>query len=193
MASSPRLALEESPGVWHRGSMRLVQVLASVFLCACASGSQAAKKLADGSWTVTCSSEMNQCVRRAQEVCPQQRFRILEGVSETRLRDAPPYEEAYHTSRLRWICTKDGAEPLLSLDKEPARPSPDGVTRACTPGETRECVGSGACRGGQSCLTNGSGYGPCDCGPTVPPPMPAPSSPPTDASAAPEVPASPTP
>lgn len=34
----------------------------------------------------------------------------------------------------------------------------------CTPGETRECVGPGACRGGQSCLMDGSGFSACDCG-----------------------------
>lgn len=26
------------------------------------------------------------------------------------------------------------------------------------------CVGAGACRGGQACLADGTGYGPCECG-----------------------------
>lgn len=34
----------------------------------------------------------------------------------------------------------------------------------CTPGETQECVGPGACRGGQACRADGSGFGACDCG-----------------------------
>lgn len=34
---------------------------------------------------------------------------------------------------------------------------------ACDPGDTRECVGSGACRGGQICAEDGT-WGACDCG-----------------------------
>lgn len=35
----------------------------------------------------------------------------------------------------------------------------------CTPGATRECVGPGACRGGQTC--DGEGWSKCDCGETA--------------------------
>jgi|HubBroStandDraft_1064217.scaffolds.fasta_scaffold02840_6 hypothetical protein len=35
---------------------------------------------------------------------------------------------------------------------------------ACLPGVTQMCLGPGACRGAQSCLTDGSGFGACDCG-----------------------------
>jgi hypothetical protein len=35
---------------------------------------------------------------------------------------------------------------------------------ACTPGETQACLGPGACDGAQICLSDGSGYGDCDCG-----------------------------
>jgi hypothetical protein len=39
------------------------------------------------------------------------------------------------------------------------------TTRAvCAPGTTQECVGSGACKGGQQCREDGTGWGPCDCG-----------------------------
>ncbi len=34
----------------------------------------------------------------------------------------------------------------------------------CVPGSTQECVGPGGCRGGQACLSDGSGFGACDCG-----------------------------
>lgn len=162
--------------------MRRVLLLACLGLPACMTSHQGAQKLADGTWSVTCGSQMDECVRRAQEACPRQRFRILEGVSETRVRDAPPYEQAYHTSRLRWVCTNDGATPLLSLDKSDAPSSssaPAPAPRACTPGLTRECVGSGACRGGQACLADGSGFGPCDCGPAAPSAAPAPVEPPS--------------
>lgn len=36
--------------------------------------------------------------------------------------------------------------------------------KACNVGDTRPCVGPGACQGGQSCIADGSGFGPCDCG-----------------------------
>lgn len=45
----------------------------------------------------------------------------------------------------------------------------------CTPGSSQACVGPGGCAGGQSCLGDGLGYAPCDCG----------ASPPTASSAAP--------
>src|SRR6185503_9792619 len=34
----------------------------------------------------------------------------------------------------------------------------------CSPGATRECVGPGACRGGQQCSSDGSMWSPCACG-----------------------------
>jgi hypothetical protein len=40
--------------------------------------------------------------------------------------------------------------------------------RACIPGATQACVGLGACAGGQACLPDGAGFGPCDCGPPGP-------------------------
>lgn len=47
--------------------------------------------------------------------------------------------------------------------------------RVCIPGQTQECVGPGACRGGQVCVPDGTAFGPCDCG-TGTPPAPAASS-----------------
>ena len=34
----------------------------------------------------------------------------------------------------------------------------------CSPGETRSCVGPGACEGGQQCESDGAAWGECDCG-----------------------------
>jgi hypothetical protein len=38
------------------------------------------------------------------------------------------------------------------------------VLLTCRPGETQRCVGPAACEGGQACLSDGSGFGTCDCG-----------------------------
>jgi hypothetical protein len=40
--------------------------------------------------------------------------------------------------------------------------APGGTS--CEPGDTRECIGPAACRGGQACSKDGSGWGACDCG-----------------------------
>lgn len=36
--------------------------------------------------------------------------------------------------------------------------------QVCVPNATQECVGAGACKGGQSCLPDGTGFTECDCG-----------------------------
>ena len=41
----------------------------------------------------------------------------------------------------------------------------------CVPGSTQACVGPAACNGGQSCLPDGSGFAPCDCGAQTPHPL----------------------
>jgi hypothetical protein len=169
-------------------------ILASLcLLTACGPAQYQQEKLNDGSFKVTCELAMDECVRRAGELCRNQRYRILEGTSETRLRDAPPFERAYHTSRLHLACTNDGGEALISLDKPAdADKAAAGAAKAsaplCSPGETRTCVGAGACKGGQACAADGKSFGACDCGP-APAPAPAPTEAATPApEAAPSVP-----
>jgi hypothetical protein len=49
-----------------------------------------------------------------------------------------------------------------------------GTGAACVPGATQACIGPAACNGGQSCLADGSGFGPCDCGGQTPQPLKSP-------------------
>jgi hypothetical protein len=152
-------------------------------LAACATPEVQSQRLKDGSWSFTCQLPMDECVRRVQDNCRVQRYRILDGSSETKLRDVPPFEKAYHTTRLHLVCTDYGDEPLLSLDSKkdgiakPAAPAP--ASKVCTSGETRACVGPGACKGGQACSPDGRGFGACDCGPPTPSPPGVESAPPT--------------
>ena len=44
------------------------------------------------------------------------------------------------------------------------RPLVPRAATACIPGVTQACIGPGGCNGGQACVSNGSGFGPCDCG-----------------------------
>jgi hypothetical protein len=157
--------------------MRWFCLVGVTLLAACGAAEVQSQKLKDGSWSFTCELSMDECIRRVQEQCRNQRYRILEGTSETRLRDAPPFEKAYHTSRLHLTCTDDGANVLLSSDKPQAEPGKsEAAAPACSAGETRTCVGAGACKGGQACLPDGKGFGACDCGPSGAAPGAAPAA-----------------
>jgi hypothetical protein len=72
----------------------------------------------------------------------------------------------------------ENSEAHSAAPAAPPPPPPPAAepVRACVPGETRECVGAGACRGGHACLPDGSGFSACDCGSTATPQ--APDSPP---------------
>jgi hypothetical protein len=70
----------------------------------------------------------------------------------------------------------------------PPAPEPAPPAQVCVPNATQECTGPGACKGGQACLPDGSGFSECDCGKKkksgsksapapVPPAEPAPSEP----------------
>lgn len=61
--------------------------------------------------------------------------------------------------------------PPAHAQGKPARDAADGAEAAapakavlCVPGASQACVGPGGCQGGQVCLADGSGLGPCDCG-----------------------------
>src|SRR6185436_7836126 len=124
-----------------RRAMLRFWLLGVIGLVACSGPEFKQQRLQDGSLQVDCDLAMDECMRRAQDLCNKQRFRILDGTSETRVADVPPFERASRTSRLHLKCTNDGAEPLLSLDRPPkASAQPLPRTPACTPGETRTCV-----------------------------------------------------
>ena len=42
--------------------------------------------------------------------------------------------------------------------------SDDSSSKVCTPGQTQQCYCAGGAKGGQSCLTDGSGWSACNCG-----------------------------
>jgi len=159
-----------------------------VLLTGCATPEVQSQRLKDGSWSFVCQLPMDECVRRVQDNCHLKRYRVIEGASDTRLRDAPPFEREYHTSRLHLVCSDEADAPLASVagDKNSAaKPTPTS-SKVCTTGETRACIGPGACKGGQACSPDGEGFGTCDCGPVAPAapaPEPAPSTPPIETNA----------
>jgi hypothetical protein len=62
--------------------------------------------------------------------------------------------------------TATGTTTAGAVSGPPSSPPTSAIDakRACVPGATQTCVGPGACRGGQSCLSDGSGFSVCDCG-----------------------------
>jgi hypothetical protein len=77
------------------------------------------------------------------------------------------------------VCNDSGADTVPTVDGSKANASssavaaPNAGPKLCSKGETRECVGVGACKGGQACLPDGTGYGSCDCGPPAASAVPA--------------------
>jgi hypothetical protein len=133
-----------------------------LLVAACVARSVELKHTQGGSWELICGLPMDGCVREIENTCKDKRYRILRGMSETRLRDAPPYSTEYRTSRLEFVCSDDGGQMLTAPSSESVWRS---AAHACASGDTRSCVGPGACAGGQVCRPDGTGFAPCDCGP----------------------------
>ena len=54
---------------------------------------------------------------------------------------------------------------------ETVEPEAEEIVIVCDPGSTQMCLGAGACEGAQVCVADGSGFGACDCGSSVPSPQ----------------------
>lgn len=131
----------------------------------------------NGSHIITCGNGMAVCVAKADKICSEDGYTIIEGVSRTKILggSSSAYRERSEIGELTVRCgmpedDEQGNPVVFKLPErtdepivvdEPIAPSAGSV---CTPGATLACVGAGACKGGQVCLETGRGYGPCDCG-----------------------------
>lgn len=170
----------------------IARPLSSVLLLlasACASGGGVARTrdLGQGSFELECSSALPRCAQEAEQRCGGRGYDVLEGYDQSRRygHEAGESQVEVRTSRLVIVCRSDAGEPRVTPAAEtapaqpPARspaPTSSAPPPACTPGTTQQCFGPGACRGGQSCLPDGAGYGACDCGNIAPQTVPAPST-----------------
>ncbi len=145
-------------------------VLVSLTIVACA-GSHA-KQLPDGSYAIECDAQ-KVCLDRAERQCGPSGYTIIGGEHGTKLGGGPGDQKLVQRDQLHIRCKPDplgqsleGAQPTpQSVENPPATATPVAVkTSICRPGETQNCVGPGACTGGQACNSDGSGFGPCDCG-----------------------------
>src|SRR5260370_37085307 len=114
--------------------MRRPWMMGLALLCACPAATFEQQRLADGTWQLLCRAPMDACVRELEKTCKEKRYRIVGGSSEMRLRDAPPYETEYRTTRLGFVCTSSDAPSTSSSAGDASRP--------CGPGATRACVGT---------------------------------------------------
>jgi len=157
--------------------MRIVPVCLAWFLISCAASH--VERRADGSYVLKCD-EQRQCLERAQRVCGDQGFSVLGGKRDKKIYGVPGQQVVVGDDEMYVQCAADrpkdtpngvaGQWHLPQRRVQPAakRPKPKASTLVCRPGETQKCYGPAACLGGQACLTDGSGFGPCDCGPARP-------------------------
>ena len=132
-----------------------------------------AKQLPDGSYAIECNTQ-KVCMDRADRQCGPTGYSIVGGEHSLKVFGAPGNEKQVGKDELRIRC-----RGLPLPDSEVSSSSSPGLGRAdggttlqeipaktsvCRPGETQKCFGTGACVGGQSCIADGTGFGPCDCG-----------------------------
>lgn len=143
------------------------------------------ERLPDGSYAFKCEDELWVCLSHVQSVCKGNPYVVHEGWDEPNTSGVEQYRIETHRSQAHVRCVRPGslakatspvnapvqapvvAHTVPGQSKAPPSPQPapaPAPARVCVPGSTQSCVGPGACPGGQSCLPDGSGFGPCDCG-----------------------------
>jgi hypothetical protein len=142
----------------------------------CPASSVPAVKQPDGSWHLECGNSLDLCVQKANDLCDNRGYAVLGGVNKRQLLGAELGQSQVEVRQaelsvacadrrgdLPKVLTTNTALALPPRVPEPA-PAAKATIGACTPGTTQRCVGAGACAGGQACLADGAGFGPCDCG-----------------------------
>lgn len=135
----------------------------------------------DGAYKLTCRTALPQCLEKAEEVCKGNRYLVTRAADHHDYMGGESSVDEVHvrTSEALFVCGTRGrslwgkdADPM-AVPSEPAAASNAGIGpatpagaagRSCVPGVTQECTGPAACRGGQACLPDGSGFSSCDCG-----------------------------
>ena len=146
-----------------------------IALATYACGVSRAQKRADGSYLIECKSQQS-CLERATRLCGESGYDIIGGRHDQKVFGVPGNQKVVGKEDLYVRCRSDamvdvpdpslGSWRLERLDASTTRaaPAPATTDRLCRPGETQRCVGATACRGRLVCNSDGSGYGPCDCG-----------------------------
>jgi len=148
----------------------------ALVLWGCAKPDVEIRALPDGTRELTCRHTLPQCLSHVDDVCKGASYEVLYATDTQKIYGSPSSSEVEsRTSQAVVHCLGPHQKPMAS-DPVASAAVPVAVTpppvasvapappRACVPGATQACVGSGACSGGQACLPDGSGFGACDCG-----------------------------
>ena len=159
-AVTPTKAVAITAETSYKTRMPRLSPFFSLLALSCAQ--QHATRLPDGSYAIECTSQ-KVCLDRAARQCGSAGYDIISGQHAQEVAGVPGNEKVVGKDDLRIRCKED---PTQGARTEPTAPPTTGLGEPviCRPGETQECVGPGACQGGQSCILDGTGYGPCDCG-----------------------------
>ena len=147
------------------------------------------ERLPDGSFSFKCDGPLSFCLSHVDEVCKGGPYTVEIGWEQPSTRGVDETRVETHRSQAIVRCLRRGENPrnryagpvtnpviegeargaqLPPAEGPAAVASPPPVAkpaaRSCVPGSTQACVGAAACPGGQACLPDGSGFGPCDCG-----------------------------
>ena len=175
-------------------------LLLLVLTGACSKSPIKVLKMPDGTRELTCDFPLWKCVAQVDDYCKGTSFEVLYAEDQQHLYGSPGSEVESRTSRAVIHCLGPHSKPfdeaaVLAAAPAPAQSAapppavsvapaaaaapaaPAAPARACLPGTTQVCVGPAACSGGQSCLSDGSGFSACDCGAAKAPEPAAPAAP----------------
>jgi hypothetical protein len=152
-------------------------VCAACLSAACATPGIERRHLGDQRYHFVCRTALTACLSHVGKVCQDKSYDVLAARDRRNFTGVEPAEREQRSSEAVIECRTRGMplfdeDDLLKQLPTEAKPRPRSTPAKmlCTPGTTQSCVGVGGCAGGQSCLADGSGYGPCQC---AEPPSPA--------------------
>jgi hypothetical protein len=124
-----------------------------------------------------CQSVQSECLQQAEIHCADQGgVHVVSSREKNELYGVEGNKEGMLVSEVVFVCGNDAPRDPIKLppkdDESKPQPPPEPPTkRVCIPGSTQQCIGPGACVGGQSCLPGGQGWAPCECS-SAPAPQP---------------------
>ncbi len=165
-------------------------------LLGCSREGVTTSRLPDGTRELRCEHALWKCLLHVDDYCRGASYEVVRAADEQLVYGSDKSSVEARRSHAVVRCLKPGQspkEPSRALpETPPVEPRPERPAgapssssaradteklpqseRVCVPGSTQACVGVAACAGGQACLADGSGFGPCDCGPKESAPVPA--------------------
>jgi hypothetical protein len=145
-------------------------LLAVLLPSACSRSGQMPSQQADGSYRLTCTGPLTDCLERAERICKDEGYTVMgHDVHELLGHESGQSQVEVRKSEATIFCGKPqgaGSRTFVELKRDPVTASPapaKAAPLACVPGSTQACIGPGGCKGGQACASDGSRYESCDC------------------------------